>query len=96
MLQPVHKFIVGIAFHWRSANQSPDEVLAIKSALASTFVNANFSNRALNFNTRDNSGRYPEFSGGEVQYAGIVAFFPSTICLFADKAKLTSNDMRTL
>jgi hypothetical protein len=52
-IQPVLKFSIGIAFHRHITNQSSDKVLAVKSALASTFVDADTRDGFLYFFARD-------------------------------------------
>src|ERR1700746_744078 len=80
---PAHQFVIRIAFYWNSTNQFPDEVFAIKSALASTFIYSNFQDFLLYFLARNQLFRSPVFRSFEFQNANLIALFPFAICFFA-------------
>jgi len=83
--------IVGIAFHSPIANQLSYEVLAIKSAFASTFIDSDAADSCLYILTRDNFTFSPVFGSGKFQNADFVAFFPFSICFLADVTNLPCN-----
>lgn len=54
VLKPTHKLVVRITLHGQVSNQFSDEVLAIESALPSTFIDSDAADLCLYFLTRDN------------------------------------------
>jgi hypothetical protein len=95
-MNPPHKFLIRTAFQRNSTNEFSDEVLAITSSLASTFVNSNFQNLSFNLLARSYLFRFSVFSGLEFQNRDIVALFPLPVSFFSHVVEFSCNDVCAL
>jgi hypothetical protein len=95
-LKPAHKCGVRVALYGDITNQFSDEVLAIKSAFASAFVDSDAADFRLYVLTRDDFTLSPVFGSGKFQNADFVAFFPFAICFLANIANFSRDYVCTL
>src|SRR5579871_4802986 len=95
-LKPARKFVVRVTFHWDATNQFSDEVLAIKPALPSALVDADFLNCSFYFLAGDDFTFSPIFGRCEFHDTDFLALLPLAICLFSDITDFPCDHVSTL